>query len=204
MHVSQHNNGHLAVQHSTRQHNNSQRSTKIQYHKWQGQYSWIAGWIEATQQGGQDYTAQPKAHSNINITDHHCGWHNTATLVLTEQYKRHSLAMSRVNNTNVKATTDSMLNDSMAQPSIWHTQPHISTTHCYSTIMHILQHNSVQGSTKTHMAAQQGICKSSTMYTSKHNIVHVKSKQHTWQSMTTHMANLNNAHVEVQQTDSAA
>ena len=113
--------------------------------------------------------------------------------MLTEQYKRHSLAMSRVNNTNVTATTDSMLNDSMAQPSIWHTQPHISTTHCYSTIMHILQHNSVQGSTKTHMAAQQGICKSSKMYTSKHNIAHVKAKQRTCQS---NMSKQNNAHVK--------
>ena len=173
--MSQHSNPHL-------QHNNSQVAAQQP-----------TRCSTTTQQGGQDHTAQPKAHSNINITDHHCG---TATLVLTEQYKRHSLAMSRVNNTNVKATTDSMLNDSMAQPSIWHTQPHISTTHCYSTIMHILQHNSVQGSTKTHMAAQQGICKSSKMYTSKHNIAHVKAKQRTCQS---NMSKQNNAHGKARQ-----
>ena len=39
------------------------------------------------------------------------------------------------------------------------------------------------------------------MHMSKH---HVKAQLHTWQSTTTHMANLNNAHVIVQKTDSTA
>ena len=53
--MSQHDNPHL-------QHNNSQVAAQQP-----------TRCSTTTQQGGQDHTAQPKAHSNINITDHHCG-----------------------------------------------------------------------------------------------------------------------------------